>query len=433
MIQKLRSFLIETWNKIATGLKLVWTDKDYRLFAIVYLAQGALGLTTVSFPLFLQDKLGLSMIQITTLMASYGILWWIKPFYGFISDILPIFGLRRKPYIFLFSGLSTLSWAAVAFLTPTYEMIFIAMFIQSLGFAFTDVVVDGLAVEKSSQKTAGRIQSIMWGSRTLGFLITGFLGGYLINVIGYQNIFLIVSLLPVAVIASALFVKEDKITGPVRRLSSEPIKKFFKELFKNPWKVIKRIVVNNNALIFASIFIFIVNAFPHFTTGGQAITPFILFMRDSLHFSETTLGLLFTMLGIGKLIGIIVYALFLDGVSLKKILVWSIIVGSAVTMLALVVFTPSMAVVIHLVWGIVGYVSFLPVMKLAVRSCPKGAEATSFATLMSVGNVGNTIAVFSSGYIYTLSGLNMLILLAALGNLLALPFIKFLKEEQEED
>lgn len=185
------------------------------------------------------------------------------------------------------------------------------------------------------------------------------------------------------------------------------------------------------ALIFASVFIFVFNMFPHFTTSNLA--PFIVFMKDALDFSDSLLGALVTVMSFGKLLGVVIYALFLDGVDLKKILKWSVIGGSIVTLFAFVVFNPFSAVIIHLCWGIVGYICFLPVMKLAVRSCPKNLEATVFALLMSVGNFGNTFAIFSSGYVYQYYGLKALILMAAIGGLLALPFIKYLKERNEEE
>lgn len=429
-LKKVWKVLKELKDKAAHGMKLIWTDKDYRLFAIVYLVQGSLGLTTVSFPLFLKDELGLTAFQITTLMASYGILWFIKPLYGAISDALPIFKLRRKPYIFFFSALSTVAWGLVAFYPPTYNLVFVALFLQSLGFAFTDVVVDGLAVQKSTKKTAGKIQSIMWGSRMTGMMISGFLGGYLINIIGYQNIFAIVALMPVLVLITTIFVDEEKVESVIKRSKSffTRMKDSFQKL---TWDTFKKGVIEAKPLIFASVFIFIFNMFPHFTTSNLA--PFIIFMKDSLNFSDSLLGALVTVMSLGKLLGVIIYALFLDGVDLRKILKWSVIAGSIVTLFALILFNPFSAVIIHLCWGIIGYISFLPVMKLAVRSCPKDMEATVFALLMSVGNFGNTFATFSSGYVYEFYGLNALILMAAIGGLLALPFIKYLKEEKKDD
>lgn len=435
MLSSLKKTLREKiTDRFSMGAKAVWEDKDYMLFAIVYLVQGSFYLTTVSFPLFLRGDLKLSPFQVTTFMAAYGILWSIKPLYGLITDFFPIFGRRRKPYILIFSALATLAWGIIAFYPPTYNLVLACMFVQSLGIAFVDVVCDGRVIERSTEETAGKIQSLVWGSRMVGAMIGGFLGGALIPVIGYQGIFLIMAMMPILILITALFIEEEKVESVVKKASNiyPKFKSFYKGL-KNPWKKIEEIALEYRALLLASAFIMVFNMFPHFTTSAGGIAPFTLFMKESLGFSETFLGALITILSFGKLMGIILYALFVDGIDLQKVLKWSAIIGSLVTLFALVMFNPYAAVIIHLCWGIVGYIAFLPVMTLAVRSCPKHMEATAYATLMSVGNFGNTFAVFSSGFVYDyLGGLTSLIILSAIGGLLVLPFIKYLKVKKEE-
>ena len=263
-----------------------------------------------------------------------------------------------------------------------------------------------------------------------GMMISGFLGGFLIKLIGYYNIFVIVAALPLLVIFATYFVEEEKVKS-IKERSSKFFAKFktFCKSLKTPWQTVTELALTYKALIFASVFIFVFNMFPHFTTSN--LSPFIIFMKDSMNFSDSLLGALVTVMSFGKLVGVFIYALFLDGVDLRKILKWSVIAGSLVTLFAFVLFNPFSAVIIHLCWGIVGYISFLPVMKLAVRSCPKNIEATVFALLMSVSNFGSTFATFSSGYIYDFYGLKALILMAAIGGLLALPFIKYLKDKEE--
>ncbi len=307
------------------------------------------------------------------------------------------------------------------------------MFLQSLGIAFVDVVIDGRVVEKSTDETAGKIQSLIWGSRMSGMMVTGFLGGALIPVIGYQGIFMIMAIMPVLVFVTALFIKEEKVEGVVKKASNfyKGFKSFTKGL-KQPWQKAKEITQKYRALILASVFILVFNMFPHFTTSAGGIAPFTLFMKESLGFSKPFLGALITILSFGKLLGIVIYALYIDGIDLKKVLKWSAIAGSLVTLFTLVMFNPVSAILIHFFWGVIGYICFLPVMKLAVRSCPKYMEATVYATLMSVGNFGNTFATFSSGFVYDYcGGLNALILLAAIGGLLVLPFIKYLKNRKD--
>lgn len=435
MLSSLKKVLSEKiTSRFSMGAKAILEDKDYMLFAIVYLVQGSFCLTTVSFPLFLREDLHLTPFQVTTFIAAYGILWSIKPLYGLITDLFPIFGRRRKPYIFIFSALAALAWGIVAFYPPTYNLVMVCMFLQSLGIAFVDVVCDGRVIERSTDETAGKIQSLVWGSRMVGAMITGFLGGALIPVIGYQGIFLIMAIMPMLIFIVALFIEEEKVESVVEKASKVyPKFKSFCKGLKNPLKRIEEIALEYRSLLLASAFIMVFNMFPHFTTSAGGIAPFTLFMRESLGFSKPFLGALITILSFGKLMGIIFYALFVDGIDLRKVLKWSAIIGSLVTLFALLMFNPYAAVIIHLCWGIVGYIAFLPVMTLAVRSCPKHMEATAYATLMSVGNFGGTFAVFSSGFVYDyMGGLNALIIMSAIGGLLVLPFIKYLKVKDKK-
>ena len=45
--------------------------------------------------------------------------WVIKPVYGFLTDGLPIFGLRRKPYLVIGGLLGSAAWASLATVVET--------------------------------------------------------------------------------------------------------------------------------------------------------------------------------------------------------------------------------------------------------------------------------------------------------------------------
>ena len=81
-------------------------QRDYTsiLIPFVYFIAGATGLASVATTFYFKDDLGLSPAQVAVLGSIAIIPWSIKPIYGFLSDRQPIFGYRRKPYLFL-SGL----------------------------------------------------------------------------------------------------------------------------------------------------------------------------------------------------------------------------------------------------------------------------------------------------------------------------------------
>ena len=53
------------------------------------------------------------------------------------------------------------------------------MTIANLGLAATDVITDGLVVEYSRKGTAQTYQGIAWGARSVGSILSGYLGGIL--------------------------------------------------------------------------------------------------------------------------------------------------------------------------------------------------------------------------------------------------------------
>ena len=57
----------------------------------------------------LLKRWGRSDRDITTFMALLAIPWTFKPLYGLLTDFVPIFGTRRRGYLLLASGATTIS------------------------------------------------------------------------------------------------------------------------------------------------------------------------------------------------------------------------------------------------------------------------------------------------------------------------------------
>ena len=50
---------------------------------------------------FYKNTLKVDPATLTQIMSMTNLPWTCKPIYGFVSDLFPIFGYRRRPYIFL--------------------------------------------------------------------------------------------------------------------------------------------------------------------------------------------------------------------------------------------------------------------------------------------------------------------------------------------
>lgn len=123
---------------------------------LVYFVQGILGLARLAVSFFLKDELGLSPAEVSALMGVAALPWIIKPVFGFISDGLPLFGYRRRPYLILSGLLGTLSWLGLAFFAHSALTATVAIALSSLAVAVSDVIVDSLVVERPAPKTLAR-------------------------------------------------------------------------------------------------------------------------------------------------------------------------------------------------------------------------------------------------------------------------------------
>ena len=182
----------------------------------VYFVQGILGLASLARTYFMKDTLGLSPAEMSALMGITTLPWVIKPVYGFLTDGLPIFGYRRKPYLILAGLLGTSSWAALATVVTTPTQAVVASTLASLGVAVSDVVVDSLVVERARDDpsaSSGALQSLCWSCQALGGLTSAYFSGSLLQSMPPQQVFGLTAAFPLLVVAMALQLDEKRIVA----------------------------------------------------------------------------------------------------------------------------------------------------------------------------------------------------------------------------
>jgi hypothetical protein len=182
---------------------------------MVYAVQGILGISRLAVSFFLKDELALSPAEVAALMGIAALPWVIKPVFGFISDGLPIFGYRRRPYLMLSGLLGVGAWLSLANLVHTATTATIAIAITSLSVAFSDVIVDSLIVERARNESvakAGSLQSLCWGASALGGLLTAYFSGLLLAHFSTRTVFGFTAAFPLLVSVAALWIVEEPVT-----------------------------------------------------------------------------------------------------------------------------------------------------------------------------------------------------------------------------
>jgi predicted MFS family arabinose efflux permease len=120
-------------------------------------------------------------------------------------------------------------------------------------------------------------------------------------------------------------------------------------------------------------------------------TALVYRQTDVLKFNKSFIGLMGTLEGIFGVIGAVAYGLFCRKLNLRVLLVGSIALNAVFTLMYLY-YTRGTAPFVHGIGGLIGVLSELALMDLAVRSTPQGCEALGFALMMSVRNFGQSLS-----------------------------------------
>nr|CAB3494973.1 unnamed protein product [Digitaria exilis]CAB3497883.1 unnamed protein product [Digitaria exilis] len=249
--------------------------------AIVYFVQGVLGLSRLAVSFYLKDDLHLDPAETAVISGFSALPWLVKPLYGFISDSIPLFGYRRRSYLFLSGLLGALSWSLMATIVDDKYSAALAIILGSLAVAVSDVkcwnfwfvfiihlkniqVVDSMVVERArgeSQSTSGSLQSLCWGSSAFGGVVSAYFSGSFVDIYGVRFVFGVTALLPLLTSTVAVLVNEEPLPLGERSVSlsvsgSELIESS-KQRFMQIWNSVKQ-----PSICLPTLFIFLWQATP---------------------------------------------------------------------------------------------------------------------------------------------------------------------------
>mmetsp|Transcript_28910 Transcript_28910/g.53379 ORF Transcript_28910/g.53379 Transcript_28910/m.53379 type:complete len:344 (-) Transcript_28910:160-1191(-) len=313
---------------------------------------------------------------------------------------------------------------------------------------------------------AGGLQSLCWGSASIGALISAYFSGSLLESMSPREVFGIASVLPLAVGAMSFLIEEEPIQRKKKSemvvingsnglaensetsvngedIATDDAISSIKEQISSLWDALRQ-----PSLWQPMLFIFLWKATP--TSDGAML----YFLTDDIGFGPEFLGRVSLVTAASSLFGVWLYNQYLRRVAIKDILLWTSIISAPLGLTQLLLIThynrvlgiPDGAFVFgdDVVLSILGEIAFLPTLVLAARLCPPGVEAVLFATLMSLFNGASTLGTEIGAALTKVLGvtetdfsnLALLTIICNLSSLLPLVFIGMLDgvgdESQEE-
>jgi hypothetical protein len=135
---------------------------------------------------YMVNELSASPAQQSIVIGLMQLPWGLKIFCGFLSDSLPIGGMRRKPYMII--GWLIFIGCNVGLLligTPDIRMLGLAVFCMTMGFILADMCTDAMVLDRSRQfeqyKNKGMLQATGYIVRFFGALMGGVAGALIYN------------------------------------------------------------------------------------------------------------------------------------------------------------------------------------------------------------------------------------------------------------
>ena len=344
-------------------------------FAIVYAVEGTCqaksGIMWQPLSHWLKESLHWDPVTISASLAILDVPWIIKPLWGGISDFLPLFGYRRRPYLVLANVAAFLAFGWVATISTAATLI-PALTVTAVAMAASSTLCGALLVE-TGQKTNNSANFVnqQWLWFNIAQMISVLTAGYLIEILSPIDALhaaaWIAAVAPLSIIGGVWLIQEPRASADLNALRER-----FSALLS---------VFRNRNLGFVAGFLFLYYFSPGFGT------PLYFQMSDRLGFSQGFIGVLSSISAAGWIIGGLLYRWRLNRLGRLALLRLSILGGVVSTLSYLAMTTPAAAVVIWLFGGITSMIAMIATMSLAAESCPEGAEGFAFAGMMSIVNL----------------------------------------------
>ncbi|WP_017715883.1 folate/biopterin family MFS transporter [Kamptonema formosum] len=428
------------WQKVRHSItqKLFFGNEptpELMAILLVYFVQGILGLARLATSFFLKDELGLSPAEVSAMFGIAVLPWTVKPLFGFLSDGLPLFGYRRRPYLILSGLLGASAWVALGTVVHTGIAATAAIALSSLSIAVSDVIADSLVVERArteSNSDTGSLQSLCWAASALGGLITAYLSGSLLEHFSTHTVFLIAATFPLILSAAAWLIAESPVS---ERPNTQIVKQQVGLL---------RAAITQKSIFLPTAFLFIWHATP------TADSAFFFFTTNELGFQPEFLGRVRLATSIAALLGVWLFQHFFKSIPFRTICGWLTVLSAALGMTTLILVTHTnraLGIDDHffslgdsIILTVIGKIAYMPVLVLAARICPAGVEATLFAVLMSLINLAQFLSHETGAAMTHWLGITetnfdklwLLVLIANLSTLLHLAFLGWVPEESAQ-
>ena len=415
--------------------------KTHHVLYVFYFVLGCVQLLpSVAMNFFARDQLGLSPAAVGTVTSLVTIPWVCKPFFGFVSDTIPIRRMRRKPYIVLASMAAACGWMAMAAVPATVAGTVVLLLFVQVCVVMSDVVADSIMVERvretelNNPARRGTLQSATWTFRFSGSILASFFSGFIVQYVPPRAVFALTSmpLLVTSVCASMFEDKRVRLTSTAAKeletsgwqgTEYDMLTGAAREVRSTNWSRIvassKRVltVIKQPGIWRPTLFLFAVASTP-----GNSTAMFFFYTQSrdvgGLGFPPWFVGMLSVISNMAGLLGVQLYRRTrLRHCNLRTLFTWVTVAITLMQSTELILTTrlnvklgiPDQLFVISsdIIEDITESLAFLPLVCMVARLCPEGIEGSIYASIISFSNMGGIVSRLLGAAVASALGVSM--------------------------
>lgn len=349
-------------------------------FALVYIVEGLgqarVGVIAQPLNHYLKQA-GWTPVEVTAYLAVLNFPWIIKPVFGLVSDLVPLFGSRRKSYLVLANFGAIAAYAWITRLTAPSDLAAFLL-LTSYAMAVSSTLCGALLVENGQRfHSSGLFIGQQWLWFYIAIMASSLIGGQLVEKLpatsALHSAAAIAAVAPIAVILGCLLLVHEKKSSA----SLPELKRTFQSIL---------VALRSKRLHLVALFLFLYSFSPGFGT------PLYYFMTDRLQFSQSYIGLLGSIASAGWIAGAVLHRWLLWRLSSKALLNLSIPLATMTTASFLLLRDEMSAAAVNFLNGISMMIATISALTLAADYCPKRSEGFAFAVLMSVMNLADPLS-----------------------------------------
>jgi MFS family permease len=323
------------------------------------------GLIGVPISFFLKNRLHLPAHELAIFNLWTGVPLYAAFVFGMLRDRWNPFGAGDKGHLVLFGVATALIYAAVAFLSPTYAMLFAGVLIATACLQTVSAAANGLVSTIGQEHLmAGQASTVINLSTCLPAVVGYLLGGFFSDLLEGRGaasaariLFLVAAglMAAVAVIGGA---------GPAR-FFAESRSRLATSLAGDIARLVKCWPVYP-PLIMLLLW--------DFAPASGAVLQYHL--ANALHASDTQVGAFYAIFYAACVPTLLLYGWLCQRVRLSRLLFWSTLVAIPQWIPLVFAHSVGVALIMAVPIGLMGGLASAAYVDLAIRSCPKGLQGT---------------------------------------------------------